>query len=208
MRFVLHHIRFAVVLGGMVSVLSSGPELRAQVIVYYLATPLPPGLHLVANPLPPANPSVKAVFKTLPAESFLFTFDAGQFDTNQWDGSDWWDETLTFDHGQAGFILNPSTNTVRLPWEGAMPAGEYTTEILAGLSALGSKIPEAGRVTSDHELRLNRFDNLYLWDGTNYTVYTYLPDGTWHPREPRLEVAQGFFVNASRSTNWTEVFGP
>jgi hypothetical protein len=53
-------------------------------------------------------------------------------------------------------------------------------------------------------LQLNPFDNLFLWEGNGYATYTYLPDGSWHPEEPQVDIGESFFLNLSSPTNWTQ----
>lgn len=163
-----------------------------------------PGYQLVANPFQPQREdTVARVFRRLPVGTQLIKYAEGRFTTNSvWASEFWEDPTQTFGAGEAGFLFNPLTNIVTLTLDGQMLVGEIVTPIPAGLSLLGCKAPLQGRVTQDMHLRLSSFDNLYLWKETNFIVYTYLPNGHWHPAEPRLGPAEGFFVRTAQPTNW------
>jgi hypothetical protein len=63
-------------------------------------------------------------------------------------------------------------------------------------------VPFSGGATSALKLRLGPFDNLYVWRDDRFQVLTYLPDGSWFPSEPNINVAEAFFVNLNQPTNW------
>jgi hypothetical protein len=128
----------------------------------------------------------------------------------------------------ASFPINPGESVFYLP-----AANQTVTEVgtaLTGtntnpnfptagnLGLVSSVFPISGGLTSVLDYKPNVGDNVYAYNGTGYTIYSYKAVGTGHPvvyttnwfigvtpSEPVISVGQGFWIQPAAANSWTEV---
>jgi hypothetical protein len=164
---------------------------------------LAPGLNLVGLQLE-ANPGAKVslLFPEVPEGTEIYQIENGQFTTNIFRRGQWTRSDDTLNVGEGLFLKNPASTSVAATIAGTILQGDLTNAIPAGLSIQSAIIPRAGRLTQDLGLKLSVFDNVYLFTNGILQTFTFLPDGSWRPYEPKVGVGQGLIINASKPLNW------
>ena len=188
------------ILAGMLN----GVEIQGQpVAVGMYSVTLEPGLTLVGLHLDyGSDHSISNLFREVPEGTELYQLVGGSFTTNVYRAGAWERPSDALALGEGAYVYNPTEETYSHAFGAEIPTGRLTNFIPAGLSIRASMVPRGGRVTQELGLRLNAFDNLYLLEGGGLKVFTYLPDGTWRPSEPVVQLADAFLINAAQATNW------
>jgi hypothetical protein len=169
----------------------------------YYVVDLPPGLNLVGLQLD-ADPDTKisSLFREVPDGTEIYQIENGAFKTNVFRGGQWARSEDALNVGEGFFLKNPASTSVVTTIGGTIFQGDLTNAIPAGLSMRCAIIPKAGRLTQDLGLKLSRFDNVYLLTNGILQTFTFLPDGSWRPFEPKVGVGQGIMIHASKPLNW------
>jgi hypothetical protein len=165
-----------------------------------------PGTNLVGFPLK-SQQEVPLVFQSAPPGTLICKWDNGSFVTNEFTGFNWTLANETVDFGEAVFVVNPGP-VFGITFSGELVTGRIETEVPEGISLHGNKFFKSGKITTDFGLQPSPFDNVFLWNGDQFEVYTYLPGGTWHPSEPSLSIGSGFFIHSSQPIIWAHEFEP
>ena len=161
-----------------------------------------PGLNLAGINLDPRPNTVGLLLREPPEGTSIHKLVAGQLLTNTFEGGDWTRPVETNHLGEAVFVNNPTNHPIDLTISGEIPLGKMTNSIPAGLSAKAVPAALVGKLTTELGLRLSAFDNLYLWQTNRFEVFTFLPNGRWHPREPEVSRGTGFLIRASHAIEW------
>jgi hypothetical protein len=114
-----------------------------------------------------------------------------------------------------GFFLYNSTTTLTNTWVGTVVAnaGATATNSLPNvITPVGSLLPYGDSVTnaSTINLTVGGGTQLQQWNvaGQKFLTYTYQSSGNWKrgtlTTNPVVQVAEGFFINASPATNWIQ----
>lgn len=180
----------------------------------YVNKTLLPGFNLVASPLLLNPNTIETPFDIQGSalDGFrVFFMKDGVFVGGTYDA-----ETGTFDPpgfgaepitpGRAFYVFNPLPTDAVLTFAGEVLLGTNVNPLPAGFSAVSSSAPESGTLT---QLNFPKApgDIVYLWDAANRTyrgsIYDDL-EGAWLPKEPKLEVADGFILWKNQPTNWVQ----
>jgi len=122
-------------------------------------------------------------------------------------------ETIVF--GDGVFLLNPAPNQpFTLTWVGEVAQGTpVTNPLVAGYQMKSSKIPQAGKITTDLGYPPLALDTLFKFNtvNQNYDVYTFDDLGNeWVrnllPDEPSLGIAEAAFLLRSGGGSWDRNF--
>ena len=194
----------------------------AQGIVGYVNVVVNPGYNLIHNPLQvaPTN-SIASVIPSPPPGTAIFLWDVpsqsfGPVSTYDPDFGGW-DVPLNLPPGRGFFYYAPAayTNT----FVGEILQGSLTNFVAGNnkLSALGSKVPQTGMLSTDLAFPTIDGANVLLFNGAGQT-YTdaftcfkgfgwFDPNGVAGTGGPVINVPQAFFVqNPGPDTNWIRTF--
>jgi len=173
-------------------------------VVGYVNKAYGPGYHIIANPLQATNNSIANILPSPPLFSVCYKFVGGAFVPNNYLGA-WTDTGMQLNPGEGAFLYIPS-GTYSNTYVGEVLQGSLTNDLAAGYNLVGTKVPQAGGITSVHNLQPALFDVTYLWNdpGQSYDPYNYL--GAWAPSEPSAVVAEGFFYYSGGANSWVRNF--
>lgn len=189
----------------------NGFHASSQTVVGGYNVELRPGLNLVGLHITtPDGNTIESLFapSPVPEGTVIYKLVSGSLTTNLFTNGRWSQPNDRIEAGDGVLILNPAPQAVVFGFGGELRQGHLTNSIPPGLSIQASISPKAGKLTGDLGLRLTPFDNVYLLTNGEFTVFTFLPNGTWKPSEPVLRLGEAFVVNASQSTNWVTQTGP
>jgi hypothetical protein len=191
-------------------------------VVGYANVPVKPGYNLIHNPLHVVpTDSIASVIPSPPQGTMVFLWDVPSqsftpvttYDPN----SGGWDVPVNLPPGRGFVWYAPAayTNT----FVGEVLQGPLTNFIAGNnkLSALGSKVPQAGMLSTDLAFPTIDGANVLLFNGASQTytdAFTCFKDFGWFDPNgvagtggPVISVAQAFFVqNAGPDTNWVRNF--
>ena len=188
--------------GGLSSALAQTTNVYSVNAVGYINLSLPSGFSMIANQLNTTNNTIGSLLTNLPNFSNFYKWNGNGFDIATFAFGSWDHPTYSLAPGEGGFVGIGSAASVTLV--GEVPQGNLTNSIPAGYSIQSSQVPQAGALDT-LGLTLNNFDNVYKWNGSNYTIFTYA-FGSWSPSVPQVAVGESFFVAAGTSTTWTRSF--
>src|ERR1051325_5515935 len=173
--------------------------------VGYVNLSLPAGYTMIANPLNTTNNTIGSLITDFPNFGNLLKWNGTGFTVATFAFGSWDQPNITLNPGEGAFVNIGSPFT--LTFVGDVMQGSLTNPIPAGYSIRASQVPQSGGVSTTLGLtQLGTFDNLLVWTGSGYQIYTVLPGGAWDPSEPQINVGQSFFVNASAPTSWQRTF--
>lgn len=174
----------------------------AENAVAYLNKSVVPGYNLIARPLEGDEGTVfDGVGGNHPPGAFILRWAGDGYAGNGFDGEGWDRPDELLPRGEGLFWFNPSTNRLAVTFVGRI-VSESTVEIPEGFSILGAPAPRMGRITTDLGLKVSPFTQLYLYKTNRFQVFTYMGEAGWQPREPVLELADGFMLATDTPTNW------
>lgn len=180
-------------------------------VVGYVSQTYDAGYHLIANPLNATNNSIVSILPNVPSFTAVYKFTGGAFSSaNTFLFGSWTDPSMTLNPGEGAFLFIPSGGNYTNVYVGEVLQGSLTNVLIPGYNLVGTKVPQAGGVTTTHNLQPAAFDASYQWDDPNNTyhsVNTFL-FGSWQPQEPNIKVAEGFwYYNNTASANaWSRNF--
>jgi hypothetical protein len=179
-------------------------------VVGFAKVSVPSGYSILANQFVPATNKVSAVLTGVPGGTSLSKFRpaTGDFSINNYDPifQEWLDPNQTFGNGDAGFILNPTTNAFTVTFHGQVPQGLLTVGLPAGYSMLASVLPQGGLIQSQLGFPGNSGDTVFLYRNGRYRTSQFDPLlGGWD-FEPNVNVGEGFFLFKTGATNWARSF--
>ncbi|MCD6339616.1 MAG: hypothetical protein J7M29_09595 [Verrucomicrobia bacterium] len=187
--------------------------LNAQVYsvnaVGYVNVTVPAGqMACLCVPLDPgAANTVADLLPGVPEGTMVYTFDqASGFTINTYMFGEWSVPDQTLSPGQGFFLRNVGTEDLTITFVGEVPQGTLTIDLPAGFSLVGSKVPQAGAVSTDLGLPVEEGDMVYTFDPTaGYAISTFM-FGAWSGGEPEVDVAEGFWVRKVNPVTWTREF--
>jgi hypothetical protein len=167
-------------------------------------TALSTGFNLVANPLNTGGNTVAEVHPTAPDGTLLYTFSATTgFSVIQWDG-EWLPGGTTVIAPGTGYFLRVGA-AATVTYVGEVPQGTLSIPLVAGFNLVGSKVPQAGKVTTDLKFTPANGDQVYTFaPATGYSIFTY--DDEWLPTEPTLKVGEGIWIRTGAAKSWDRTF--
>jgi hypothetical protein len=172
---------------------------------------------LLANPLDQGtNNTIANVLAGVPANTVVYAFDAatGNFNSATLRSSGTWTgpgAAATLAPGQGFFVKNAGTAPMTITFVGEVKQGtSLQVPFIAGFNLLGSLVPQSGKLETDLAFKAATNDKVYLFDATSqaYTAYTKRASGAWTggSGEPVINVANGFFYQATAAGTWTRSF--
>jgi hypothetical protein len=184
--------------------------------VGYVNVTVPAGkFALLANPLNQPTNSIAAVLPDVPANTVVYVYNAttSAFDTATKRGTVWTGPAAAslLNPGTGFFVKNAGTADLNITFVGEVPQGTNLTVNIpkGGFYLLGSIVPQSGKVKTDLGLPAVANDKVYVFDSTSqaYNILTYRGAAwTGTGGEPTINVAQGFFYQATAAGNWTRSF--
>jgi hypothetical protein len=177
----------------------------SQNAVGYVNVSLPVGYSMIANPLNTTNNTIGSLITDFPNFGNLLKWNGTGFDLATFAFGSWDLPNITLNPGEGAFVNVDQAWT--LTFVGEVMQGNLTNSIPAGYSIRSSQVPQSGDVnTLGLTPALAPFDNLLKWNGASYDLFTVLPDGSWDPSTPAINVGQSVFLNVSAPTAWTRTF--
>ena len=200
-------------------VCSSLAQVYSVNAVGYVNLTVNPGLSMIANPLSATDNTLGGVLTTATGTPFgtqIYMFDGTKFVSALYDDVDGWvtganpAANLPLAPGAGIFIRNNGTTAFTNTFVGEVMQGSLSTPLPAGLSIVSSKVPQAGKISTD--LFFPKIDGtqVYIYNGTAYDGFLFDVD-TWVKsgvaNEPNIAIAQSFWVrNNGPATTWDRVF--
>jgi hypothetical protein len=178
---------------------------------------------LLANPLNQPTNTLAAVLPDAPSGSKVYIVNAtGAFDqftkqtTGAWTGAGV--AAARLNPGTGFFFKNGATTNYTLTFVGEVPQTSDTTPLTitytAGFSLLGSIVPQEGGLETDLKYTPTVGDMVYRYNSTTstYIQSTRQTTGKWTgsgitgETDPKISVAQGFWLKAKNGGTWTRTF--
>jgi hypothetical protein len=163
---------------------------------------------LLANPLNQGDNKIATIMPDVPVNTAIYTWNGTAFDsatkrTSGWSGGA---KDAVLAPGQGFFIKNVGTTDFTITFVGEVPQGDLKVAFGAGLSLLGSPVPQTGKVETELKMPAQVNDKLYQFVAGNYSQYTKRATGWSGGGEPSISVAEGFWYQAGAAGNWTRSF--
>ena len=193
--------------------------------VGYVNVVLPAGFSIVANPLVATpNNNVTNIFQAPLDGMTVYKFTGTGYQTTAYDElfAEWSDKTVILDPGMGAFVKVPTGKKYTNTFVGSVDAGpagsgsnggtKLTNSIPSGFSLKSSRIPQAGKLTTDLKYTPGDGDAVYQFDSsTQKYKATASFDGLfneWAPAEPNVAVAEGFWIKipAGQTRQWVRDF--
>jgi len=205
---------------GAAGIATSFAQVYSQNVVGYVSLVVQPGLSLIANPLSATDNTIGGVLTIAsgtPAGTQIYKFNGLVFTSALYDDVDGWTSggapaaNITLAPGEGIFIRNNGTTAFTNTFVGEVMQGTLTTPLPAGLAIVSSKVPQAGKLSTDLGFPLVAGTQVYLFNGATYDSFLYDDVDGWTkggvPSEPTVAVAQSFWArNNAAATSWTRVF--
>jgi hypothetical protein len=216
---------------------SSMAQVYSVNAVGYVNVTLKKGYNLLSNPLKNGGNTLIEILpanSNLPEDTFVSTFNSSVGNVGGLDGDTptffptlgWEPAGIPLPPGKGFYIyIDPNTApqaTYTVTFVGEVEQGNLSNPITGGgrYNALGSQVPQGGRVTADLGLTPANDDLILLWDSTKTppgfsdTVFQYFEGAGWTPDgqniiEPQLtNPGEAFFLfrAAAAPTAWTRTF--
>jgi len=205
---------FTAVLGaaGILTSMAQTNVYSVNVVGYVNVTVAPSTYQMIANPLQATNNTLGALIPVAPDGTQAYRWTGTTYTVYTYDElvPGWLpDGNASLAPGEGMFLRNNTTTNLTLTFVGEVLQGTLTTPLPAGYEIRSSKVPQAGRVTTDLGLPGRDGDQVYKWDPARNTydafIYDELAPG-WLPTEPSFGVGESFFVRKNASENWTRSF--
>jgi hypothetical protein len=189
---------------GAAGVASAVAQVYSVNAVGYVNTQVSTGFNLLANPLNTGGNTVAEVHPTAPAGAMLYTFSSATgFSVISFDEG-WLPAGTTVVAPGTGYFLRVSA-AATVTYVGEVPQGTLSIPLVAGFNLVGSKVPQAGKITADLGYTPVDGDQVYTYNPTaGYTIYTY--DAEWLPTEPVLKVSEGIWIRKAAAGAWNRTF--
>jgi len=216
-------------------VISSQAQVYSQNIVGYVNVPFVANQIQVVTPALDAdgtgtNNTVSTVFTTPTAGDNVFVFNGAGYDilsyksgrgvaTPGWYNGATLDNTYSINPGVAVFYLpsaNETNTQVGIVLQGTNLPNSYVSTTANGISLIGSIVPIAGGVTSGLGYTPTAGDNIFIFNGAGYDIYSYksgrgVATPGWYNgatlQEPVIPVGSGFWLQTvNAGTTWSENF--
>jgi len=189
---------------GAAGVASAVAQVYSVNAVGCVNTALATGFNLVSNPLNTGGNTVAEVHPTAPDATLLYTFSPTTgFSVLQWDG-EWLPAGTTVIAPGTGYFLK-TVAAATVTYVGEVPQGTLTIPLVAGFNLVGSKVPQAGKLTTDLGYTPVDGDLVYTYAGAGYTVFQ-RDGGEWLPSEPVLKVGEGIWIKKAAAGDWNRTF--
>jgi len=204
---------------GAALVANTAAQVYSVNAVGYVNVTVNPGLMMIANPLQAAVNDV-AHLLTVPDGTQLYKFNGTGYDVLLFDVDTWVNNgvpagTTSLNPGEGAFIRNNGTaafvNTfVGDVIQGTTAGGNPVSVALPAPGQVGivaSKVPIAGKLTTDLKFPGVDGTQVYIYNGTGYDIYLFDVDA-WSPSEPTIGIAQSFWarIPTAGALPWTRDF--
>ncbi len=206
------------------SLMTSKAQVYSQNIVGYINVPVNSGYNLVANQLDldgtGTNNTVITVLGTnsLPAGSEVLTWNGSGYVVNSFSIPPrktvpvWGTPNAPLNPGAGFFVYNPGPATNITEVGNVIQGTNANPQLVSsGFSLLGGVSPVAGDLQTNLNYSPNLGDQVYVYNGSGYTVYSFVvpprkTQAVWSPGTPQISIGQGFFLETTNSSpNWTEI---
>ena len=213
---------FTAVLGaaGILTSMAQTNVYSVNVVGYVNVTVTNGQFAMIANPLQSTNNTLGALISNVPDGTQAYRWNGTgyaiylfeQIDPNtpgEWSPNG----SASLAPGEGIFLRNNASTNLTITFVGEVLQGTLTTPLPAGYEIRSSKVPQAGRVTTDLAMPARDGDQLFKWNSATGGYLTYLFEqaapgtpGDWSPSEPVINVGESFFVRKNAAENWTRTF--
>jgi hypothetical protein len=198
----------------LATVVAQTPVFSVNAVGYVNVT-VPAGkFAILANPLNQPTNSLAAVLPDVPVNTVVYKYSAtAGFSTftkraTGWTGTGAAEARLN--PGEGFFIRNAGATDMTITFVGEVPQGTDLSIDFgqAGFYLISSIVPQAGKVETDLKLTAAVNDRIFKYDPATGYLPTVTKRATgWTPGgEPSVNVAEGFFYQASAPGKWTRSF--
>jgi hypothetical protein len=188
-------------------------------VVGYVNKSLPAGLTLIANPLQTTNNTVGGLFGgvggALPEGTQIYLWNGSGYAIGTRDdlGAAGYSpdgfENQSLAPGKGFFVKNNGAAALTVTFVGEVLQGKLTNHVGTGYQLLASMVPQAGQVDTVLGYPAVEGDQVYLWKGTAYAIFTadsLNEPPLWGSPGPVLDVAEGFFSRKAAAVDWIRDF--
>jgi len=165
------------------------------------------GWNLVNNPLDNQQDNTVATLfgDALPIGATIYKWTGTTYDSAVYFGV-WAPADLALNPGEGAFVFMPTDgpDKVTVTFVGEVQQGaDSNMQVGKDFALVGSKVPQAGKITTDLKFPVEVGDTVYTWGAAGYDTYTYL--GFWVD-EPSIAVGQGFWSFKGAAMAWDRNF--
>jgi len=179
--------------------------------VGYVNKSVQSGYSLLANPFVVADETLHNLIPVATDNTICYKPTGGSFTINTYltEIADWDPnppETINLGDGVIMYNLGAAFNVT---FVGEVKQGTpVANHINAGITVKSSKVPQAGRLTSDLGFNPTANSISYQYDaGGGFIVRSFaVADGIWDPDEPVLGIAEAFFIDSAAAQDWNRNF--
>lgn len=197
---------------GAAGVASGMAQVYSVNAVGYVNVELKTGYNLVANPLDAGtgNNIVSKLLASVPDGTSVYKYNqATGFNINPKDFGDWDNPAMPLVPGEGAFIRCAAPLTVTFVGEVMQGTGANALkqDIPSGYAIVSSKVPQAGKVSTDLKYPAADGDSVYKFDATTqgYNIFAF-DFGSWDPAEPTIAVGEAFWSRKVAAATWTREF--
>lgn len=165
------------------------------------------GFTMICNPLMAADNTVAALIPTAPEGTIIYKFAGGAYEpANVFEFGEWSAPTQTIAAGEGVFVKSAGAFTITFVGEVAQQA-DSNKALAAGFNMTGSKVPQAGLLSTDLGYPADEGDVVYQWNtaGGAWRPAAVYEFGEWSA-EPTLAVGEAVFINAAGARAWDRNF--
>jgi hypothetical protein len=196
-------------------VAASGAVASAQVysqnIVGYVNLTIPRGFTMIANALNTTNNTLRSIIPVAPPGTQFYKYTGSGYAISTMDEFDLtWDNNITLNPGEGGFIRNNDTASFTVTLVGEALTGTTTNSIPAGFSQRSSITPVAtalreGGVPGEPGDQAYKFTNNGSGGG-GYTISTFDEFDLQWDNNFTIGVGESIFIRKANSANWVRTF--
>jgi hypothetical protein len=188
--------------------MAQGNVYSLNVVGYHQVTIAPGALSLIANQLQTTNNTLASLLPSVPPGTIVYKYSAGwtPYTFDEFDLKWLPDGAASMNPGEGAMVRNVGTTPLTLTFVGEVLQGNLETAVPAGLSVRSSKVPQAGKLTTDLQFPAVAGDVAYKYAG-GFTPYTFDEfELKWTPEEPTIAVGEAFMSSKAAAANWTRNF--
>lgn len=194
---------------GLVASATSFAQVYSVNAVGYVNATMKAGSQMIANPLDAGagnNTVSKLLPATLPEGTTVYIYSGGGFVASAFEFGAWSNPDLALPPGVGAFVIIPAGSPdTKVTFIGEVPLGTASNmQLVNGIQLIGSKVPQAGKLSTDLKFPAADGDTVYQWAGTAYSGRAY-DFGAWS-EEPVIAVGEGFWVVKAGAAAWDRNF--
>jgi hypothetical protein len=194
---------------GAVGVTSAVAQVYSVNAVGYVNKTLKPGFNMIANPLDAGagKNTVGTVLAGVPDGTTVYKFVAGYTINDYSTLFGWSDANMSAAPGEGLFVKIPAGADVNITFVGEVMQGDLKMDLPSGFSMVASKVPQAGKVSTDLKYPVADGDTVYTYANPGgYSIFDYSDLFGWSAPEPSVAVGEAFWSKKSAAATWSRTF--